>query len=41
MRVVVVGRYIIANIDILLLVTFISIIIGLVLSTVATNFPNS
>ncbi|MFX0144207.1 MAG: hypothetical protein ACFE9C_09025 [Candidatus Hodarchaeota archaeon] len=38
---VVVGRYIIANTDILLLVTFTSIIIGLVLSAVATIFPNS
>lgn len=38
---VVVGRYIIANTDILLLVTFISIITGLVLSAIATIFPNS
>ena len=38
---VVVGRYIIANTDILLLVTFLSIIIGLVLSAIATIFPNS
>ncbi|MFW9772948.1 MAG: hypothetical protein ACFFFB_24770 [Candidatus Heimdallarchaeota archaeon] len=38
---VVVGRYIISNTDILILVTFLSIIIGLVLSAVATIFPKS
>ncbi|MFX1464730.1 MAG: hypothetical protein ACFFBF_17065 [Promethearchaeota archaeon] len=38
---VVVGRYIITNTDILMLVTFISIIIGLVLSAIATIFPKS
>ena len=38
---VVVGQYIITNSDLLLLVTFISIIIGLVLSAIATIFPKS
>ncbi|MFX1328601.1 MAG: hypothetical protein ACFE91_10765 [Promethearchaeota archaeon] len=38
---VVVGRYIITNTDMLMLATFISIIIGLVLSAIATIFPNS
>ena len=38
---VVVGEYIITNSDILLLVTFISIITGLVLSAIATIFPKS
>jgi hypothetical protein len=38
---VVVGQYIITNSDVLLLVTFISIIIGLVLSAIATIFPKS
>ncbi len=38
---VVVGGYIITNTDILTLATFISIIIGLVLSAIATIFPNS
>lgn len=38
---VVVGGYIIPNTDILILVTFISIIVGLVLSAIATIFPKS
>ncbi len=38
---VVVSQYIITNSDVLLLVTFISIIIGLVLSAIATIFPKS
>ena len=38
---VVVGGYIIINSDILLLVTFLSVIIGLVLSAIATIFPKS
>jgi hypothetical protein len=38
---VVVGGYIITNSDILLLVTFLSVIIGLVLSAIATIFPKS
>ncbi|MFX0027082.1 MAG: hypothetical protein ACFE8M_11780 [Candidatus Hermodarchaeota archaeon] len=38
---VVVGVYIFSNTDILLLVTFISIIVGLVLSAIATIFPKS
>ena len=38
---VVVGVYIISNTDILLLVTFISIIVGLILSAIATIFPKS
>jgi len=38
---VVVGGYIITNTEILLLVTFLSIIIGLVLSAIATIFPKS
>jgi hypothetical protein len=38
---IVVGQYIITNSDVLLLVTFISIIIGLVLSAIATIFPKS
>ena len=38
---VVVGGYIITNTDISLLVTFLSVIIGLILSAVATIFPKS
>ncbi|MHA2392702.1 MAG: hypothetical protein ACXAEX_12220 [Promethearchaeota archaeon] len=38
---VVVGGYIITDTDILLLVTFLSIIIGLILSAIATIFPKS
>jgi hypothetical protein len=38
---VVVGGYIISNTDIALLVTFLSVIIGLILSAVATIFPKS
>lgn len=38
---VVVGVYIVSNTDILLLVTFISIIVGLILSAIATIFPKS
>ena len=38
---VVVGGYIITDTEILLLVTFLSIIIGLVLSAIATIFPKS
>ncbi|MHA2394377.1 MAG: hypothetical protein ACXAEX_20760 [Promethearchaeota archaeon] len=38
---VVVGGYIIANTDIALIVTFLSVIIGLILSAVATIFPKS
>jgi len=38
---VVVGGYIIADTDISLLVTFLSIIIGLILSVIATIFPKS
>ncbi|MHA2392583.1 MAG: hypothetical protein ACXAEX_11625 [Promethearchaeota archaeon] len=38
---VVVGGYIIANTDISLIVTFLSVIIGLILSAVATIFPKS
>jgi hypothetical protein len=38
---VVVGTYIISNPDILLLVIFLSIIIGLILSATATIFPKS
>ena len=38
---VVVGVYIITDTEILLLVTFLSIIIGLVLSAIATIFPKS
>jgi len=37
----VVGIYIVSNTDILILVTFISIIVGLVLSAIATIFPKS
>ncbi|MFX1601600.1 MAG: hypothetical protein ACFFB6_13490 [Promethearchaeota archaeon] len=38
---VVVGGYIIADTGILILVTFISIIVGLILSAIATIFPKS
>ena len=38
---VVVGGYIITDTDILLLVTFLGIIIGLILSAIATIFPKS
>ena len=38
---VVVGGYIIADTDISLLVTFLSVIIGLILSAIATIFPKS
>ena len=38
---VIVGVYIISNTEILILVTFISIIVGLILSAIATIFPKS
>ena len=38
---VIVGGYIITNTEILLLVTFLSVIIGLILSAIATIFPKS